>query len=144
MIVVIRYVFETNAKGFIGQPIPGAIRPFDDDDFATVDNVIPRHVREIIRTTQSIKVQVIDSCIVGVILVHERERRTGHIFTDSHTATNRLRQRGLSGAEFAFDSDDHWCLQSTTEFLPPDRQLVNRESEVRNYSLLASGLQPLA
>ena len=128
MIVVIRYVLESNAKSVIGQPIPGAVCPFDDDDFATVDNVIPRQVREIIRTTQSVKVQVIDSCIVGVILVHERERRTGHIFTDSHTATNRLRQRRLSGTEFAFESDNRRSLEMPTEGLTPFPQPVNRES----------------
>ena len=128
MTVVIRNVFESNAKGLIGQPMTGAIRPFDDDDFATVDNVIPRQVREIIWTTQSIKVEVIDSCIVGAILVHERERRTGHVFTDSNTATNRLRQRRLSGAELAFESDNRRSLEMPTEGLTPFPQLVNRES----------------
>lgn len=119
MVVVAGDVFEAYPCGLVRHPISGSVGPFYEHDLATVDNVIPRKVREIIGAAKSVKVEMKNGCALSVILVHERERRAGHISANSNTAANRLCQCGLATAEVAFEADDGRCLKTPPEFLTP-------------------------
>lgn len=128
MVVVAGYVLEADRYGLVRHPTSCPVGPFDQNDRVTVDNVIPRKVREIIGTSQPVKVEMKDSCALSMMFIHERERRAGHIFENSDTAANGLRQCGLASAEFAFEGDDGGRLETPTELLAPALQLVNRDS----------------
>src|SRR5512138_2887696 len=81
-----------------------------------------------------------------MIFVHERERRTGHIFTNSSATTDGLRQRRFAGAEVALETDDRAALQASTKRLTPCLQLIQGDSCLvtrRRLWPLASGLWPL-
>ena len=119
MILVVGDVLEADLYR-IGRHSPArSIGPFDKDDRGTVDNVVPCKVREIVWTSQTVKVQMKYSCALRMIFVHERECRTGHIFTNSNTAADRLRERRLAGAEVAFERYDGWHPESPTQVLSP-------------------------
>jgi hypothetical protein len=107
--------------------MPGTFRPFDENDLATVDNVVPAKVREVTWSIQPVKIKVIDGCAPHFILVHERERRAGHILANSNTATDRLRECRLSSAELALQRDERRRLQLTSEVLSPRAKLFERD-----------------
>src|SRR5688500_9714731 len=132
MTIAARDVLEADLHDVGGHSIARSLGPFDEDDRSAVDEVVPRKVREIIRTAQPVKVQMKDGCALCMIFVHERERRTGHIFANSNTAANGLGERRLSRAEVTFERDDHRRPESSPEFLAPLLQLVNRESRIVN------------
>jgi hypothetical protein len=128
MILVAGDVLKVNLHHIGWHSFARSLGPFDDDNRVTVDNVIPGKVREVIGTSQTVKVQMKDSCALRMIFVHERECRTGHIFANSNTATDSLCQRRLPGAEVALESDDRGFLETAPKFFAPLLQLVNRES----------------
>jgi len=128
MFVVARDVLEPNAKGISRQSVSGAFGPFNQDDLATVDNVIPTQIREVLGTAQPIKVDVVDGCAFGMMLIHERERGTCHVLTNSQASADCLRQCRLSRAEFAFESDKRGGRQAATQAFTPSLQLVTRDS----------------
>src|SRR5687767_13785057 len=132
MTIVARDVLEADLHDVGGHSIARSLGPFDEDDRSTVDNVVPRKVREIIRTSQPIKVQMKDGCALCMIFVHERERRAGHIFANSNTFADRLRQRRLAGAEVAFERDDHRRHEAAPELLAPLLKLTSRELRIVN------------
>jgi len=128
MIVVSGNVLEAETKCVMWEPDACAFRPFNEHNLTAVENVVPPNIREIFRSVQSIKVEVVDCCAAHLIRVHERERRAGHIFTNSKTSTNRLGESRLSGAQISLKCNDGGRPKALPEFLPPFPQLVNRES----------------
>jgi hypothetical protein len=66
---------------------------------------------------------------IHVIFVHERECWAGHVFEDSHTATNRLGERGLSGAEIALERDDCSSLQARAEPFPNGSEFLECQAK---------------
>ena len=128
MILVAGDMLEADLQHVGGHSIARSIWPFNEDDRVTVDNVVPCKVREIVRTSQTVKVQMKDSCALRLIFVHERECRTGHIFANSNTAAHGLGKRCLPRAEVAFERDDGRRPETPPEFRAPVLQLVKRES----------------
>jgi hypothetical protein len=119
VVVVAGNVFETEAQRIVRQSDAGALGPFDKHDLTAVENVIPANIREIFWSVQPIKVEMVDGCAVHFILVHERERRAGHIFTDSKSATDRLGERCLAGAKITLECDGYWWPYLPPEAFPP-------------------------
>jgi len=148
VVVVARDVLEPNARDPARHPCARAIGPFDDHDAITVDNVIPAKIREIVWSFQSVEVEMINGCVFALILIHERERRTGHILDDSHTPTDRLRQRRLPGAQVPFECDQRRSPETPTKLLTPSPQLVKRDQGIARkgnwQSRTRSLLRPLA
>jgi hypothetical protein len=103
---VFRDVLQLNSDELVRQSIPCSLRPFDDYDGITVDNIIPPNVREIVWSAKAVKVEMEKCWTIRLILIHERECRTGHIFPDSNTGADGLRERRLPCSKVPLKRDD--------------------------------------
>src|SRR5690348_12323463 len=75
------------------------LRPLDDDERLGRQNLIPAEIRELGRRLETIEIEMIDRRLSSGVLMDQREGRTRHVFCNAITATNRARQRRLSGAK---------------------------------------------
>src|SRR6185437_3191740 len=69
-------------------------------------NLIPAEIRELGRRLETIEIEMIDRRLSSGVLMDQREGRTRHVFCNAITATNRARQRRLSGAKITRDRHD--------------------------------------
>src|SRR5689334_13325912 len=105
------------------------LRPLDEDERFLRQNFIPTEVRQLVRRAETVQVEMVNRRASRRVLMHEGERRTGHVVGHSVTTTDRFGERRLAGAELAHDRHDERGLREMSKALAPLDQLsfVDRE-----------------
>jgi hypothetical protein len=72
---IVRQVLERQRHAPARKPVARTVRPFDQDQRARAEDLVPRERVELLRTIETVEVEVVDGRSRRLVLLNERERR---------------------------------------------------------------------
>src|SRR5687767_3400046 len=95
------------------------LRPLDEYEAASRENVEPADVGELRFALETIEVEVEHPRPLRVVFMHKRKGRAGHLRGHPVSAADGTDQRRLSGAEITPDRHTERRMGRPAELLPP-------------------------
>src|SRR5437868_5571173 len=123
-------MLELNRHMVSRQETAGAFRPLDQDQSFSREDVVPAEIRQLVGTTQTIQIDVIDDRAGTGEFVNEGERRASYLVRHSIPSTDCPRECRLAGSELAAERDDERRAGGAAESLAPGDQLGFAEREM--------------
>src|SRR5215207_5572688 len=98
-------MLERERHATTGELVRRTVRPFDEHQRSSAEDLVPRERLELVRAFQPIQVEMIDRRPRSVVFLDERECRAGDLAGHAVALADRLNERGLARTQLAREGD---------------------------------------